>query len=199
MLGEGVERYGGVAEGVGAGGAVGGELLAEGGVVDPEVEGAGDGGVVVGGAESATVWGDDFGGTSGVGGDDGFAGVEGFDVGEAEGLWAGVGLAVDIGGGDEFADIGLPAEEKDAVGDVEFGGALADAVLVFDLMGALGGADEPADPVFGSQLGECLDVVKVAFVGFPAADLDDDGGAVVGFEFAARGGEVGGGVGVLRR
>lgn len=146
--------------------------------------------------ECTTIGGNNLGGSAEVCGDDGFTGIEGFNEGDAEGFGVCVGLEIDVCGGEEFADVRLPTEEVNAVGDAEGLGELLDLGEVSFFGFALGAADEPTDPGKVFEAGEGFDVGEVAFVFLPAGYLDDDGGVGRGAELGARGRDFFGAVGL---
>jgi len=170
------DLVGGVAERAGAGGTGGAEAGAEGGSLDEFGEGLGEGLGVGRGHEAAAVVGEDLQGAAESGGDDGAAGIEGFDEDDTEGFGAEVGLAIEVGGGHELGDVGAFAEELDfgensgalSVG-LEFGEVTA-------LFVGLGAAGDPANPIgAGGDLREGVEEESVAFPRFDAGGDQEDG------------------------
>ena len=115
--GEPVQDDGGIAQGAGAGGPGRAEVRPRGGGYDQAAQRGGQRGGVVRLDEDPTGVVDDLGTAAEACGDNGQTGVERLDKGDAEGLRAGVRLAVDIRRREQSRDIRALTQKADAVGD----------------------------------------------------------------------------------
>lgn len=159
-----------------------GDLLCLGWVLRDLLNDLGEFVAVAGGGEPASFTrGDQFYGSSGLGGDDGDAAEHGFDDDAAKGFGGGGGVGDKIAGGHELGDVATEAEEVNAVLEAEVLNLL---VKVLNVVGFAeeGVADEEGDDV-GWRLGEGLEEDVLAFPGGKATKAADDevvGGEVEG-------------------
>lgn len=145
------------------------------GIQDQAQEGLGQRGGVARWDQAPAIVLDDLQRTAGCGGDDGQAGVQGFDEHDTEGFRAKVGLAVKVGGRHELGDVAAFTEERHAPGEPELGGALLEGCEEGVLFRGLRSAGDPAGPGGGRRKGrERAEEGFVSFPGFEASGHEED-------------------------
>src|SRR5262245_54093173 len=105
--------------------------------------------------------------------------LKSFDVSDAEWLRSGVGLAMDVGRGQESRYIGSLTEESNTIGDLQVGGSLLQFFQIASFRWALRPAHKPCCPSgLPTKFSKRLQMKKVAFPPLQSTDLDHNHGSV---------------------